>query len=135
MTFNSGETRGKVLYIQHYGFKSIPRRGTACLTASNGDRESAIIIGSKAIKEPELKEGDAAIFSDQAFVKASGDKVNIGNGSEDMGSVISELLEIVAAIANTKIPPNSGMPAGLDLVSAAKIEGLKAKWKNLTQKV
>ncbi len=131
-TFSSGESKRELLHIQHYGFKSITPKGSAFLSVGNGERRDPVVIATKAKDEPDLKEGESAIFSKDAIIKASGSKVHIGNKSSDIGGIIDELIEALLELSTSLSVPNGGQ-----VISApdkiTKIRSIQAKWQQLTK--
>lgn len=138
VSFANGEVQSGLHYMQQCGFKSVPKPGAACLTASNGDRKNAVIIGTMSPKEPKLDSGDSAIFSDKAIIKASGNQVYVGNGTDSVGALVAEIIDFLKEMAQkvtlaTAINGKPLLPEEAPKLTL-KLTEIETKWNALNKR-
>lgn len=111
-SFLSNETKNEVPIYQQYGFKSVPAKGSGCVAICNGNRENLMIIATKDLKnDPELEEGDVALFTKNGLIKIKNtgaieiktDKLKLGNND-----IIGLLSRMIGILNRAQFPTVSG---------------------------
>jgi phage gp45-like len=124
--------------IQQYGFKSVPRKGDQCLALV--DNGFILVVGSEALKEITISEGDTIIYSDKDnYIKILGNggieiecngKIKINSGEVEIGgTATSELVKktLLTVLESHVHPPNAVSPQLVGLSGSHYTTKLKSE--------
>ncbi len=131
VAFDSEDVQDNVLRVQNYGFTSCPpNKSESVVLSPCGERDYAMAI---SVDSPDdrltgLKEGEVAIYNNanvKILLKSNG-KLHISNNGQNLGKLISELIDSIQKFTITVPPSNSPT-----IVSGPKLDSVKAQFEKL----
>jgi len=131
LSLMADEVKDGVERFQRYGFTSNPPAGSeAVVVFVSGDREHGVVVAEnhRASRKKGLAEGESALYnSEGSFIHLkNGGKVIISNGTEELVSILSDLVQgVLDARTNTLNGPQPLLPAGPFTTAKSKLDSMK----------